>query len=194
MNWDQIEGTKKGKVMYKKISLTVLSFTLGILLNSHLSYGQQKTTTVEETNTQTTSTPAAAKSKKEVPVTTTTTSNTKYTTTKEAEPRIVLDQEALKKMSKTLCTEGFKSYVSNDKENICVGQAITPDLAYSCVWDKKGNAAYAATAKGPCNLDFTEHRGSIIVTKSYYTSRPPLPYGTEVQCCVRTAKDPTASN
>ncbi|MDO8462350.1 MAG: hypothetical protein Q7S98_05780 [Deltaproteobacteria bacterium] len=179
--------------MNKKLSLTVLSLALGILFKSGLAYAEQKTTTVEQTSTQTSSTPAVSKSKKAVPSTTTTT-NTRYTTTKETEARIVLDQEALKKMSKTLCTDGFKAYVSNEKKNICGGQATSPDIAYSCVWDKKGDAAYAATAKGPCNLDFTEHRGSIVVTKSYYTTRPPLPYGSEAQCCVRTARDSTASN
>ncbi len=180
--------------MYKKISLTALVLALGALLNSHPSYGEPKTTTVEETSTQTTSTPATVKSKKASPATTTTTSNTRLTTTKESEPRIVLNQEALKKMSKTLCTEGFKSYVGDDKKNICGGQAVSPDIAYSCVWHKKGDAAFAATVRGPCNLDFTEHRGSIIVTKSYYTSNPPLPYGSEAQCCVRPAKDDSADS
>lgn len=176
--------------MYKKISLAGLSFALVILLNHQISYGEKKTTTVEETKT-TTSTPAAGKSRKAATGTTTT---TRYTTTKESEPRIVLDQEALKKMSKNLCTEGFKAYVSNDKKNVCAGRATMPDIAYSCVWDKKGDAAYAATVKGPCNLDFTEHRGSIVMTKSYYTSYPPLPYGSEAQCCVRAAKDSIVSN
>lgn len=178
--------------MSKQISLTGLSLALGIIFISQLAYAEKKTTTVVETSTQTSSTPTVSKSKKAA--TTTTTYNTRYTTTKESEPRIVLDQEALKKMSHTLCTEGFKSYVSNDKKNICGGQATMPDIAYSCVWNKKGDAAYAATSRGPCNLDFTEHLGSIVVTKGYYTSHPPLPYGSEAQCCVRTAKDAIASN
>jgi len=186
-------NTKQGEVMYKKI-FTVLIFALGIVFNTPLSYGEQKTTTVEETSTQTTLTPASAKSKKAAPGTTTTTLNTKYTTTKEGEPRIVLDQEALKKMSATLCIDGFKSYVSNDKKNICGGQVSAPDIAYSCVWNKKGEAAFAATSRGPCNLDFTQHVGSIVVTKTDYISRPPLPYGSEAHCCVREAKDSSASN
>lgn len=175
--------------MIKKVSLVILVLTAGVVLHVGSSYGEQRTTTVEEVSTQTT--PAAAKSKKAA---TTTTTSTRYTTTKEGEPRIVLDQEALKKMSKTLCTEGFKSYVSNDNKNLCGGQAASPDIAYSCVWDKKGEAAYADTVRGPCNLDFTEHLGSIIVTKTDYVSRPPLPYGSEAQCCVRMARDSMASN
>ncbi|QQR80173.1 MAG: hypothetical protein IPJ69_12755 [Deltaproteobacteria bacterium] len=173
--------------MLKNISLTLASLSLGALLTSSISYAENKTTTVEETSSQTTTTPV----KKSIPATTTTTYNTTETTTKESEVRVVLDQEALKKMSGTLCTDGFKAYVGNDNKNICQGKATTPDLAYSCVWDKKGEAAYASTPKGPCNLDFTEHRGSIIITKTDYKSNPPLAYGTEAQCCFRAAKDPS---
>ncbi|MDO8643733.1 MAG: OmpA family protein, partial [bacterium] len=148
--------------MLKKIAFTVLAVAFNVLLVSPLSYGQSVTTT----------------------------SNARYTTIEENEPRIVLDQKALKKMSKILCAEGFKSYFSNDKKNICAGQTTAPDIAYSCMWDKKGEAAFAATVKGPCNLDFAEHRGSIVVSKSSYPSKPPLAYGTEVQCCFRAGKAP----
>ncbi|MDO8462551.1 MAG: hypothetical protein Q7S98_06840 [Deltaproteobacteria bacterium] len=194
MNWDQKINQKKENPMLKRIAFAILATSLSTALVASLSYAEKKTTTVEQTSTETSSTPASSKSKKAVPVTTTTTSNTRYTTTKEAEPRIVLDQEALKKMSKTLCTEGFKSYVSNDKKNICQYEATAPDIAYSCVWNKKGDAAFAPTRQGPCNLDFTEHRGSMIVSKSDYTSRPPLSYGTEVHCCFRAAQDQSVSS
>lgn len=100
----------------------------------------------------------------------------------------VYDEEMLKKMSKTLCTEGFKAYVGTDKKNICLGKATAPDIAYSCVWDKSGAAAFPASAEGPCNLDYTEHRGSIAVKKDLYANHPPLDYGKEAQCCFRPAK------
>lgn len=177
--------------MFKKIMPALLTVSLSLALSASPSFAETKTTTVEETTVQTEVTPRTKRSK---PGTTTTTSNVKATTTRQAEPRIVLDQEALKKMSKTLCTEGFKAYVSSEKQNVCQSKAVTPDLAYSCVWKKKGDAAFAPTPQGPCNLDFTEHYGSMVITKSDYTSRPPLAYGTEVQCCFRAAQDKMVSN
>lgn len=177
--------------MFKKIAFTVLTVTLGASLGSSLSYGQSKTTTVEETTTRTT-TPRTTK--KVTPASTTTTSNTTVTTTKEAEPRQPLTEDTLKKMSKTLCTKGFKSYVGNDNKNICQGKATAPDIAYSCVWKEKGVAVYAPTEQGPCSLDYAEHQGSIIITKNDYKSNPPLKYGVEAQCCFRAAKGPSTTN
>ena len=178
--------------MSKKMLSTALSALFGILLFSPLAHAEQKVTTTEATTTQTTTTPSS--SKKATPVTTTI---TRATVTKASEPKLqldsrtVLDEEALKNMSDTLCTEGFKAYVGSEKRNICQRQVTAPDIAYSCVWDKDGNAAYAPTPQGPCSLDFTEHKGSIIITKNDF-SNPPLAYGTEAQCCHRAAQSPQA--
>lgn len=185
---------------YTKLLLTVLSVSLGAMLSSHLvlatdSYNNKKTTTIEQTTTQTTSTaprPAAKPVKKAAPVTTTT-SNTTTLTTKEAEPRKVLDEDTLKKMIETVCVHGFKAYVGNDKKNVCQGKATVPDIAYSCVWHEDGQAAFEPTPQGPCMLDYTEHKGSIIVTKDEFSSSPPLPYGTEAHCCFRASKGPATS-
>lgn len=184
--------------MYKKILLTVLGLTFGVLLDAHLgyatdTYNNKKTTTVEQTTTQTTSTaprPAARPVKKAAPVTTTSTTTL---TTQAGELRKVLDEDALKKMSDSLCVEGFKAYVGNVDKNVCQGKAIVPDIAYSCVWKEKGSAAYAPTTQGPCALDYSEHAGSIIVAKTDYKSSPPLSYGTEAQCCFRAAQGPSTS-
>ena len=183
----------------KKISITVLSITLGTLLYSPLfsyakdTYESKKTTTVEQTTTSTSTKPATSTPvKKAAPVkpVTTTTSTTTTSTTNEGDVRKVLDEKALKKMSDSLCVKGFKAYVGNDEKNICQSKAEVPDIAYSCVWKDEGNAAYAATAQGPCALDYSEHKGSLMVTKNDYKSYPPLPYGSEAQCCFRAAKGP----
>ncbi len=174
--------------MFKKVLLVALTVSLGIVSSPSFASAESKTTTVE-TNTQVESTPAPTTKKSKVaPVTTTTTYNTRATTTTEVESRRVLNEDTLKKISDTLCTDGFKAYIGREKKNVCQGTAVAPDLAYSCVWKKKGTAAYDPSGQGPCNLDFVEHRGSRTITKSDYVSRPPLPYGTEAQCCFRAAK------
>lgn len=180
-----------------KISL-ITGVSVVTLLSVALSYGadtynNKKTTTVEQTTTQTTSTAPKPVVRKAAKPVTTTTSNTTTLTTKEGEIRTVLDEDALKKMSDTLCVEGFKAYVGNDKKNVCQSKASVPDLAYSCVWTEHGNAAYAPTDKGPCGLEGAEHRQSVIVTKNDFTSSPPLSYGTEAQCCFRAAQGPATS-
>ena len=177
--------------MFKKTSFAIIGVSVGMLFISPISHAENKITTVEETTTQVV-TPRT--SKKTIPEHTTTTSNTSVTTTKEAEPRQVLSEDTLKRISNTLCTQGFKSYVGTDKKNICQSKVVAPDIAYSCVWDKKGTAAYAPTTQGPCSLDFTEHRGSILITKNDFASKPPLSYGTEAQCCYRAAQGPISSN
>lgn len=173
--------------MLKKRLFIISTLVFTLLVFSKVSLTETKTT-VEETTTQTT----VPTGKRNKPVTTSSTSTTEVVT--KTQPRKVLDEEALKKMSNTLCTDGFKSVVGVDKKNVCQGKAAAPDIAYSCVWNKKGAAAYAPTEQGPCSLDFAEHRGSIVITKEDYSSSPPLPYGTEVQCCFRAAKDPSVSN
>ncbi len=184
--------------MFKKISLVVLGLSFGGLYFC-LSYAET-TTTVEQNTTQTTVTPsvsAKTKNSKKASVAEpiiTTTSNTSVTTTKEIpQPRKVLDEETLKKISATLCTQGFKAYVGTQKKNVCQSQARSPDLAYSCVWGKKGKAAYDPNLGGLCNLDFTEHHGSISISKENFPSHPPLSYGTEAECCFRAAQDPVAN-
>ncbi len=190
---------------FKKIPLAVVSLSLGVLLTSQIAsaaetYNNKKTTTVEQTTTQTSTTTAPRATPRAAPkvVPVTTTSNTTTTlTTKEGELRKVLDEDALKDLAKLdngLCAEGFKSSVGNDNKNICQGKGVAPDIAYSCIWKEEGNAAYAPTPQGPCTLDYAEHKGSIIVTKNDYKSFPPLPYGSEAQCCFRAAKGPATSS
>jgi hypothetical protein len=190
--------------MFKKIPFPILGLFLSGLLISPFSYGQEKTTTstttVEQTTTQvpkktTTHRKVRHVSKPAQPVEEQTTSVTSTTTTTEVKPpppkevvHKVYDEEMLKKMSNTLCTDGFKAYVGGDKKNICLSKATPPDIAYSCVWSKKGTQAYAPTPQGPCNLDYTEHRGGITVKKDNFAKNPPLSYGTEAQCCFRAAK------
>lgn len=175
--------------MFKK-KLFILSSLFVVLLATYsISFAESKTTTVDETTTETT---VPAKNKRTKPVTTVT--STSSTTTTQVQPRKVLDEDTLKKISNTLCTEGFKASVGGDKKNVCQSRASSPDIAYSCIWNKKGAAAYAPSKQGPCTLDFAEHKGSIIITKEDYASNPPLSYGTEVQCCFRAAKDSAVSN
>lgn len=183
--------------MNNKVSLTIFSLALGMVFNVHSSYAgdtynSKKTTTVETTTQSTTTAPrpvARPAKKPEV----TTTSSTTTLVTKEGDIRKVLDEDDLKKMSKSLCVTGFKAYVGGNKKNVCQDRAAAPNIAYSCVWTEEGDAAYAPTAQGPCGLDYSEHQGSIIIAKSDYASSPPLRYGTEAQCCVRAARGPSTS-
>lgn len=112
------------------------------------------------------------------------------TTPKVDKPRTSYDQETLKKMAETLCAAGFKAYVGDEGKNICKGWATAPDIAYTCVWDKDGPPSYESSPKGPCNLDYTAHRGDIIITRDQYKDNPPLKYGSQVQCCYRSAAGP----
>lgn len=183
--------------MLKKISLTVLGVFLGTLFISHLSFGQSTTSTSSTTQTtkQTVTTPAApAKpAKKAAAKAAPTVETTESTvTTTPATPRPAYDQAMLKKMN--LCVDGFDGKAGNDNKNVCSGMATAPDMAYACIWKKKGEAAYPSTPQGPCKLDNTEHRGNVIITKADYKSSPPLPYGTKVECCFRAAKGPAVTS
>jgi hypothetical protein len=190
-----------------KKSLFILSAFFGILGVAIFSYGQEKTTTTTTTVEQATVTSqppsktstvrkkSTKKTTSAKPVDTSTSVISTTTTTvtpppPKIVPRTVYDEETLKKMSPHICTDGFKAYVGTAKKNVCLKQATPPDIAYSCVWNKKGTPAYASTQQGPCNLDFTEHHGSITIKKDEYASDPPLPYGTEAQCCFRASKGP----
>jgi hypothetical protein len=194
--------------MFKKMSFSILGPSFGILLISFFAYGQtsptgQTSTTTTTTIEQTTKTPPSTKKRVSKPaakpVEQTTIQST--TTTTEVTPpppqkevvRKVYDEEALKKM--TICVEGFKSYVGSNDKNVCRGKATPPDIAYTCKWDKKGPPAFSPTQQGPCSLDFTEHRGGIVIKKDNFPSGPPLSYGTQVECCFRAAKglEPSAS-
>jgi len=106
------------------------------------------------------------------------------------EPRKVYDEETLKKMEHNICAQGFKAYYGSSEKNICRSKASPPDMAYTCMWDKKGPPAFAATSAGPCNLDYTEMQGKIVVDKSTFPHDNPFDYGTEVECCFRAAKGP----
>jgi len=189
--------------MIRKFIPIFLSATLGMLWISAPSFSQTttSTTTVDSTTTKTAVVPV-----KKAPVhrrTTTvtkpvqeSTSVTSTTTTVVPPPpppqkevvHKVYDEEMLKKMQNTLCGQGFKAYVGLDKKNVCSNQATAPDIAYSCVWDKKGAAAFEPTEQGPCSLDYTVHKGSVTIKKELYKDNPPLDYGKEAQCCFRAAK------
>jgi len=187
--------------MLNKALFSILSLSLGTFLFSTISYGQTTSTTTTSTTVQETTKKATTSTRKKAvkpaatakPVDSTTVYQSTTTTTEVKPPppkeviHKVYDEEALKKMSKTLCTDGFKAYVGSAKANVCSTRAAAPDIAYSCVWDKDGNPAFAPTASGPCNLDYTKHQGSIVITKDAFKD-PPLSYGKEAQCCVRPAK------
>lgn len=163
--------------MFKKIVVTVLA----VSLSATLAYGQASTTTTTtETKAPVVHKKAAVKAKM------TTTSETTVTT--PAEPRQVLSEDMLKKISSTICAPGFKAHVGSDRKNVCQNKATAPDIAYSCVWAQKGTEAYKPSAKGPCTLDFAEQVEKVVITKSDYKSGPPLKYGVEAQCCFRAAK------
>ncbi|MCC6273085.1 MAG: hypothetical protein IT572_06425 [Deltaproteobacteria bacterium] len=182
--------------------MTLLSASFCMLWLLPYAHAQEKTTTTTttvESVTQTPTAPTTTRRSKRVrrapaPADTTAVTSTTVTTTEVKPPppkevvRKVYDEEMLKKMSKTLCTEGFKAYVGTDKKNVCMNRATPPDLAYSCVWDKKGTPAFAPTPQGPCNLDYTVHADKVTVKKDNFPSNPPLSYGMEAQCCFRAAK------
>jgi hypothetical protein len=179
-------------------SFSILSIFFGIFLMASFSYGQEKSTTTSTTvEATTTKTPVkkAHSKKSAAPASSTTEMTTTTTTTAVAPPpppreiaHTVYDEEMLKKMSSSVCVQGFKAYVGSNKKNVCQGRANTPDIAYSCVWNKKGAPAYPATPEGPCTLDYTQHQGSVIIKRDSFASNPPLSYGTEAQCCIRAAK------
>ncbi len=185
--------------MNKKSYNKMISLSFCALLISSVSFAQTKTTTIEEetTEVQSTTKVPVKKTKSTVEPFTTSSSNTTSSTSTTVEveqPRKVYSEDTLKKISNTLCTDGFKAYVGSDKKNICQSRVTPPDIAYTCVWDKKGTMAFAPSVQGPCSLDYTEHKGSLVITKDAYRSKPPLSYGVEAQCCYRAAKGPMASN
>lgn len=156
---------------------------LAISLLAPLAYAQTTTTTVEQSTTQVQPAPVTkskkARAAKPVEVTNTTVTTTQVESAPQPlVPRKTYNEDTLRKISKTLCTEGFKTYLGRDKSNLCLGKASPPDIAYSCVWDKKGTPVYPPTVSGPCNLDFAEHKGNVSVK------------GTQAECCFRAASGP----
>ena len=197
--------------MLRKISFCLLTTALGAFLFSPMASAQEKSTTTTTTTIEaTTVKPAPAPAKKSVapkpvvkkapaaPATTATSVTSTTTTTEVVKPppppqmvaRKPYDEETLEKMRETICAPGFKAYVGTDKKNVCLTKATAPDIAYSCVWDKDGPPAFAATTQGPCNLDFTEHRGRVVIKKETFADDPPLSYGKEAICCYRAAVGP----
>jgi len=191
--------------MIKKLISPLMGISLGVLLVANFAIAQEKTTTTTTTvEATTTKAPAAhrarpvAKPVAAKPAATNTSTSVMSTTTTEVvqpPPPIqkevvhkVYDEEMLKKMSDSLCTEGFKAYVGQDKKNVCASHAAPPNIAYSCVWDKKGTEAFAPTQQGPCSLDYTDHNGTVIIKKENFANDPPLDYGKQAECCVRPAK------
>ncbi len=169
--------------MLRRLYAIALGVLVAMVFASPLAYGQG-TTTYQQTTIET-KVPVKKVAKKAKPIETTTTT---LTVVKEPEPRAVLSQDTLKKIQNTMCADGFKAYIGNDKKNVCGGKATAPDIAYTCVWKSKGPMAFAPTHKGPCNLDFAEHQGDMSVTREKFSSSPPLKYGTDAQCCYRAAK------
>ncbi len=187
--------------MFRKILFSI--FMIAAYFISICSYGQEKTsttTTVQETTTQVKPVRRSYRKVRPAPKPAeVTTSTISTSTTTEAEPpkmvaRKVYDSETLKKISNTICTEGFKAYIGTDKKNVCLNKASPPDLAYTCVWDKKGTPAYAPTPQGPCSLDFVEHKGSVTIKKDTFPHDAPLSYGVEAQCCFRAAQGPATTS
>ena len=173
--------------MLKKLSFSILSAYLGMLMFCPVLYGQAKTTTTTVETVQ----PAPARKGRRAqpaPVVTTTTTTVETPPAPKEIVRKVYDEDTLKKISDTLCAEGFKAYVGTDKKNVCKTNATAPDFDYSCVWQKKGPPAFAPSLQGPCNLDYAEHKGSIKIGRDNFPSHPPLDYGMEPQCCFRAAK------
>ena len=174
----------------KKFLFTILTAFLGTLMLCPVSYGQEKTVTTTVETIQ--PTPAPRRKGRRAPAPAPTVVTTTTTVVTPPPPREVVrkvyDEETLKKISKTLCTEGFKAYVGTAKKNVCKSKAAMPDIAFTCVWNKKGPSAFAPTPQGPCNLDYAEHQGSIIMKKETFPDDPPLDYGVEAQCCFRAAK------
>lgn len=178
-----------------------LALSLGVLFGiPFLGLAQAaEETTVQTTTTVPSVTSVPAKQQSQAPkvttpkyysrrsstplVTTTTTTISSPTPT----PRKIYDEDLLKDISNTLCTDGYRAYVGNENKNVCQGKAESPDIAYTCVWKKKGPQVYPASMAGPCNLDYTDHMGEYAITREYYKRSPPLPYGSEVQCCFRAA-------
>lgn len=189
--------------MFRKITSPVLGALFGFLFLFSYGLAQEKTTTTTTTMEQTTQTPVKKSSSQHVRKTTTkakatpepqtTTSVYSTTTTTEVKPKIidrkVYDEGTLKKLGNNLCANGFKAYVGNVKTNVCLRQANPPDISYTCVWNEKGPQAFPSNTQGPCNLDYTEHHGSITIRKDNFPN-PPLAFGTEAQCCYRAAKGP----
>ena len=179
--------------MSKKFLFPILSALLAMSAFSSVSSAQEKTVTTTVETVQ----PAPKRKGRAEPAPTVITTTTTVVTPPPPKEvvRKVYDEEMLKKLSKTLCTDGFKAYVGTDKKNVCKSKATTPDFAFSCVWDKDGPPAFAPTTQGPCNLDYAEHQGSIKIQKENFPSHPPLDYGLEAECCFRAAKglEPAAS-
>lgn len=182
------------------------SLSLGLFLSgSALAQPAPGTSTTTTTSTTTSTTVPAAKKKVSAPVKKTTapaakveetsTISTTTTTTPPppappAPPRTVYDQDALKKLSEAnkLCVEGFKAYVGTETKNVCNSTANPPDLAYTCAWDKDGPPAFPPSQQGPCTLDFTDHRGEVVITRDKWKDNPPMKYGSKAQCCFRASK------
>lgn len=166
-----------------KLSMTILAVACVLGITPHSRAAEVSTQIVTTTTT---------KGTKNKPATVTT---NKTTITSKSEPRQVLTEGDLKNMSpNNLCVDGFKPYVGNDTKNVCQSKATTPDIAYSCVWKQDdSDSAYQPTEKGPCTLDFAEHKGSITILKNDFASNPPLSYGSEAQCCYRAAQDPVTT-
>jgi len=192
--------------MFQNIAFSMVGGLLGMVFLFSMAFAQEKTTTSTTTveTIQQTKTPAPAVKSAPVRKTTSTTrpaakqettAISTTTTTTEVKPpppkevvHTVYDEDSLEKMKDKLCSAGFKAYVGSADKNVCKTLATPPDMAYSCVWDKDGPAAFAATKQGPCNLDYTEHRGNVVIKKDQFKDDPPLSYGKEAQCCYRPAK------
>lgn len=202
-NGRQAMRRERKQYMRKHFWITSLGLVFGGLMVAAVSFAETVQTTTTTAPPPATSTTSTTTVKTAPPATTTSTTTTgpavvvpgaQPAATTSGAPRAVLDQEALEKMGDAVCAPGFDAFVGNQNKNVCRSWANAPDIAYSCVWDKEGPPAYSATAQGPCKLDYTENRGSVVITKQQYKSNPPLDYGKTAYCCYRSSTGPTVSS
>jgi hypothetical protein len=182
--------------MIRRLSAVAVGICLSTFLVSQLAYGQTTQTTTS-TYEQTTVTPTAkpvVKKKRAVPMKEEIETKV-ITTTTPGEPRKALSTEDLEKLERgnnLLCEEGYRSYVGDERKNVCFEKAKAPDIAYTCVYKKKGSPTFSDLKKGPCTLDFADYKSSIIITKELYPkgTRAPLDLGETAYCCYRAAVSP----
>ena len=109
-----------------------------------------------------------------------------FPSTTKDQSKPVVNEATLKNISHTLCAAGFTAYVGANQKNVCRNKVTAPNIAYSCVWEKEGKRTHSLANQDPCLLEYTEHRGSITITKDQFSSNPPLSHGMEAQCCARS--------
>ncbi len=168
--------------MSTKVLWLTFSLFVSILSIHSLSGAQEQFSSLDKSGNQSTFTPRQSKSLK----------YTKKTSSNE--------------ISQNLCAQGYKSYIGMDKKNICQNNPATPDNIYSCVLIESKTSAQNIDRPEPCNLNFAQNTGSLVVTQKN-TSYRPFAYGQEArsydpspaksieaQCCLRDSNISITSN